>query len=58
MCSANVRSSCEYRELEKNNHELLNRIENLKQALKKVNKEKKKMSETHMRKSSHFLPRR
>jgi len=50
MRSADVRSSREYRELEKKNRELQNTNTNLKTALKRLNKQKKKMAETHMRK--------
>jgi hypothetical protein len=50
MRSADVRSSHEYRELEKKNRELQNMNTNLKAALKQMNKQKKKMAETHMRK--------
>ena len=47
-----IRNSMEYRELEKNNKDLSNKIENLKDALSKERKERKKMNETHMCKLS------
>ncbi|CAF1392853.1 unnamed protein product [Rotaria sordida] len=48
MRSADIRSSREFRDLEKTNRELTNKVNNLKLALKKVMKQKKKMAETHM----------
>jgi hypothetical protein len=42
-----IRNSMEYRELEKNNKDLSNKIENLKEALLKERKQRKKMNETH-----------
>jgi len=42
----------EYRELEKKNKDLSNKIENLKEALLKERKERKKMDETHICKLS------
>ncbi len=54
--SVDIRSSMEYRELEKKNKDLSNKIENLKQALSKERKERKKMNETHICKlSSCFI---
>jgi len=53
--SVDIRSSMEYRELEKKNKDLSNKIENLKQALSKERKERKKMNETHMCKLSSCL---
>ncbi len=46
--SVDIRNSMEYRELNKKNKDLSNQIENLKEALSKERKERKKMNETHI----------
>ncbi|CAF1666678.1 unnamed protein product [Rotaria sp. Silwood1] len=43
-----IKNSMEYRDLEKKNKDLLNKIDNLKEALSKERKERKKMNETHI----------
>ncbi|CAF4277805.1 unnamed protein product [Rotaria sp. Silwood2] len=43
-----VLHSIEYRELEEKNKKLLTQVDNLKQAIKKMRKERKKFEETHM----------
>lgn len=46
--TADVLSSIEYRELEKKKEDLSTQVDNLKAALKKTTKERKKREETHM----------
>lgn len=46
--TADVLGSIEYRELEKKNKNLSTQVDNLKAALKKITKERKKNEETHM----------
>ena len=53
--SVDIRNSMEYRELEKKNKDLSNKMENLKEALLKERKARKKMGETHMRKLSPYV---
>ena len=46
--AVDIKNSLEYRELEKTNKSLSEKIENLKEALVKERKERKKMQDTHM----------
>ena len=54
--TVDIQSSIEYRELEKKNKQLSAQVDNLKQVVKKMRKEKKIFEETHMYKLfiNHF----
>ena len=49
-----IKNTMEYRELEKKNKDLSNKVDNLKEALSKERKERKRMGETHIRKLASF----
>jgi wobble nucleotide-excising tRNase len=52
MRTGDILSSMEYRELEKKNKDLSTKVQNLRDALKKLKKEQKAMEQTHICKLS------